>query len=367
MRAAGRSYASRATSSSAQAPAIDASNPASARRGRCAHRRTRRGARPGAGNLDGVRRGEDQLASSGRRRGGSVGTISIKGAITMSSGRSRRAISAANRFRRCAGARQQQGGPGPRGVIVSHWAECYLPPTRLTTHRTSPHEPRRLHPRPGVELRRHGRAVLRGPGEAPEILSSVVIGQADLHAATAASCPRSPRAPMPSAWIRRWRPRLGEAGVGLSRRCDRRDRGAGADRRGAVRRHDGQGAGDGAWQAADRGQPPGRSRADAAPDRRGARFPTCCCWSPAGIARSCASMTGTPSPGSAAPSTTRRGRHSTRSRASWVCRNPAGRRSRRRRAGRSDAVRFPRPLLDRPGATCPFPGSRRPCCAPGTG
>jgi N6-L-threonylcarbamoyladenine synthase len=36
------------------------------------------------------------------------------------------------------------------------------------------------------------------------------------------------------------------------------------------------------------------------------------------------------------------------------------------RTGDPGRFAFPRPLLDRPGATCPFPGSRRPCCACGT-
>jgi hypothetical protein len=47
-------------------------------------------------------------------------------------------------------------------------------------------------------------------------------------------------------------------------------------------------------------------------------------------------MTGTPSPGSAGPSTTRRGRHSTRSRASWVA---ATRGTVRRGGGAQTAIR----------------------------
>jgi hypothetical protein len=91
--------------------------------------------------------------------------------------------------------------------------------------------------------------------------------------ATAAWCPRSRRAPMPSDWIRRLRIALSEAGVDLGGcGCDRRDRRSGPDRGRAVRGHDGEGSGDGAWQAPDRGEPSGRSCPDAAPDRRGA-FP----------------------------------------------------------------------------------------------
>jgi N6-L-threonylcarbamoyladenine synthase len=89
----------------------------------------------------------------------------------------------------------------------------------------------------------------------------------------------------------------------------------------------------------------------------GARFPYFCCWCPAGIARSCASTTGTPSPGLAGPSTTRRGRPSTRSRASWVCRSPGGP-SVEAAARKGDPTRFafPRPLLDRPGFDMSFSG-----------
>jgi hypothetical protein len=85
-------------------------------------------------------------------------------------------------IRRLARARQQQGGPGPRIGIVSHRAECYLPETRLTTHRTCPLEPRRLILGLESSCDDTAAAVLRGSGEAPEILSSIVIGQAELHA-----------------------------------------------------------------------------------------------------------------------------------------------------------------------------------------
>src|SRR6056297_3477711 len=68
------------------------------------------------------------------------------------------------------------------------------------------------------------------------------------------------------------------------------------------------------------------------------RFPICCCSSPAGIARSCASTAGTPSRGSAEPSTTRPARPPTR----W--------------RGGPARFGFPRPLIDRPGGDLSFAG-----------
>jgi N6-L-threonylcarbamoyladenine synthase len=151
---------------------------------------------------------------------------------------------------------------------------------------------------------------------------------------------------------------LAEAGVALGpHRCDRRDGGAGADRRGPVRRHDGQGAGDGARQAADRGEPPGRSRPDAATDgRRAVSLP-----SASGLGRALPDparrRTGTPSRALAAPSTTRRGRPSTRSRGFWACRSPGDPSvEAEARKGDPDRFAFPRPLLDRPGFDMSFSG-----------
>jgi N6-L-threonylcarbamoyladenine synthase len=65
-------------------------------------------------------------------------------------------------------------------------------------------------------LRRHRRGVLRGSGEAPEILSSVVIGQADLHADFGGVVPEIAARAHAERLDRAVEAALDEAGVGLA-------------------------------------------------------------------------------------------------------------------------------------------------------
>jgi N6-L-threonylcarbamoyladenine synthase len=152
--------------------------------------------------------------------------------------------------------------------------------------------------------------------------------------------PRSPPAPMPSAWTARWRPRW-RRGVAL-RSVDAIAVTAGPGLIGGVL----SGVMTAKGLAMGLGKPligvnhlAGHALTPRLTD--GARFPTCCCWCRAGIARSCVSMTGTPSPVSAAPSTTRRGGLRQGRPAFWVCRSPGAVDRGGGAQGRSGPVRLP--------------------------
>jgi hypothetical protein len=258
-------------------------------------------------------------------------------------------------FRRGAGARQQQGGPGPRIVIVSHRAECYLPPTRLTTHRTALREPRRHILGLESSCDDTAAALLRGRVRRREILSSVVIGQTDLHALRRRGA-RDRRARPCRALDRAVEAALDEAGVALPA-VDAIAVTAGPGLIGGVL----SGVMTAKGLAMGLGKPligvnhlAGHALTPRLTD--GARFPYLLLLVSGGhcqILR--VDGTGTPSPGSAAPSTTPRARPSTRSRASSACRSPAGPRSRGGGKGRSGALRLPAPAAwTGPAATCPF-------------
>ena len=110
-----------------------------------------------------------------------------------------------------------------------------------------------------------------------------------------------------------------------------------------------------------RGEPSGGARADRAPAGPGARAappsPTCCCWSPAGIANASRWRASGATGGSAARWTTRRARRSTRWRNCSAWAGPAGRRwSGWRRTATRARYAFPRPLLGRPGCDFSFSG-----------
>ena len=141
---------------------------------------------------------------------------------------------------------------------------------------------------------------------------------------------------------------LADAGQDAGRRrCDRRDRRAGADRRRHGRAADGQGAGAGGGQAAGRGQPSRRPCAVAAA-RRSRRwpFPICCCSSRAAIASCCWSRASGAIAGSRRRSTMPRARRSTRPPSCSASAFPAARRSSApRRWAIRRAVPLPRPLL----------------------
>ena len=117
----------------------------------------------------------------------------------------------------------------------------------------------------------------------------------------------------------------------------------------------------GARRALRRGQPSGGACADRAAARpragRVRRFPICCCWSPAGIASAWRSRASGAIAGSAARSTTRPARRSTRWRSCSGCGWPGGP-ALERLAARGDPARFalPRPMLGRPGCDFSFSG-----------
>ena len=86
-------------------------------------------------------------------------------------------------------------------------------------------------------------------------------------------------------------------------------------------------------------------------------FPSCCCWSPAGIASCCWWRAWGAIAGSARPSTMRPARPSTRRPRCWAWAIPAARRwSAQRPAGDPARIPLPRPMLGRPGADFSFSG-----------
>jgi hypothetical protein len=92
---------------------------------------------PATGGMPhGIRRGEDQLAPAGIGAGPTGRHDLHQGRDDDVEWQVATAISAANRSDAARGRVSSRVARGRAVVIVSHWAECYLPPTRLTTHRT---------------------------------------------------------------------------------------------------------------------------------------------------------------------------------------------------------------------------------------